>query len=434
MEVQTKRIKTIWAPIYNKLERGFEIITDEWGKLKRLKKFTRLSMRSVNWPVKLALGGGIALTVTGGSVARAASNVPVEATDTWKHYVGRFDVDFDTADAENDSAFVSAQIEKQLRYQAADKMEAFHRAISIGFYGYPSATLFLVRGAPTNGGLNVKIDSLYGVDGLMPDGEFCYIRDYITPGKDMVAGINPAPMGGAERGRQLVASIVEGAAGAAELRFTTAIANLADNDVIVLANQKKSGAGFGTDYNRGMNGLLHLTRANVVHNINGTTYPDWTAGVNLTLAGDNAARTLDGDMAYRWCQRIKARSKHKVSYVYTTAKVIAQAGAAELDQREYRSTEDTMRLGFEELVLAGGIRCMPMQYCPRGHVFLLADSALKKIAPDEKIRNVITTGDRMGTFKQYTDELSFYTDKIYRANLAVMSRQGIGVVSNVYDG
>jgi hypothetical protein len=144
--MDTTVINTIWRPVYGMLVRGLALLTPEWENLKQLENFKKLSPRAIYWPVELVHGGGVAFTEDGGSTARAASNAPLEATDTWKHMVTRFEVGYDAIAAENDGKFAEQQIEKQVRYQAADKLRAFRRAIAVNFYGHNTGHLFLAEG------------------------------------------------------------------------------------------------------------------------------------------------------------------------------------------------------------------------------------------------------------------------------------------------
>ncbi|KKL05133.1 hypothetical protein LCGC14_2609090, partial [marine sediment metagenome] len=137
-------INNVWRPVYGELIQGLRLLTPEWANLKQLKNFKQLSPRSINWPVDLQFGGGIAATADGGSLARAVSNQPIEATDTWKHFVGRFEIGFDALEDGGTSKFVKQEIKKQVRYQAADKLRSFRRAVAMMFYGHNTGVLFHV--------------------------------------------------------------------------------------------------------------------------------------------------------------------------------------------------------------------------------------------------------------------------------------------------
>jgi hypothetical protein len=136
--LDTTIINTIWRPVYGELIKGLRLLTPEWANLRQLRGFTQLSPRSINWPVELVHGGGMAFSTDGGSTARASSNAPPEATDDWTHLVGRFEVGFDGM---VDTKMSASAIERQVKYQAADKLRSFQRAIAMGYYGYPDAIL-----------------------------------------------------------------------------------------------------------------------------------------------------------------------------------------------------------------------------------------------------------------------------------------------------
>ena len=192
----------------------------------------------------------------------------------------------------------------------------------------------------------------------------------------------------------------------------------------MLANQILSGS--ADDLNLGLNGLLHLTRGTTVHGLAGATYLDWVAGVNESSYGS----ALGGADLYQWFEEIEQRSGHPVKWGYTTVRAIAAAGGAELDQRRYGADEDTMRLGFKKLNVMG-VQVEGRPYCPPGHLFLGSPTAVKKIAPDEDVRDVVEMGNRAGGFMQYQDRLGFYRDQIIRAQMVAVSRLGLGVVSGI---
>lgn len=414
-------INEVWRPVYGELVQGLRLLTPEWENLKRLTNFSQLSPRAINWPVDLRFGGGIAATSDGGSLARAVSNSPVEATDTWKHFVGRFEIGYDELVDEGDSQFTRQEIEKQVRYQAADKLKAFRRAVAMMFYGHNDGVLFHVA-TVDDGADQITVDNFYGVTGLAVPSR---IRDYITPNMDYIA-IHDATSE-AEHVRAQVTGITE-SSDTLQLASGTDLSSVADGDFVVLANQVVTGDN-DTDLDGWMNGLLSLTRDTTLHGISSNDQPDWVAGVDESGYGS----ALSGSDLYEFFETIEQRSDHPPEWVYTTVGVIAAAGGAELDQRRYGSDEDTMRLGFKNLNVMG-VQAQGRPYVPSGHAFIGSNSALRKLSPDEgspEPQNVVENGEKAGSFQQYTDRLGFYKDQVFRAQLTAVSRLGLGVVDGV---
>jgi hypothetical protein len=421
--MNTTIIDNIWRPVYGKLVKGLRLLTPEWAGLKQLKGFTQLSPRSINWPIELVHGGGMAFSSDGGSTARASSNAPPEATDDWTHLVGRFEIGFDEL---VDGKMGASAIEKQVRYQAADKLRSFQRAVAMGFYGYPDAILFHATGNsvsnPAGTQTAFEIDSIYGDAGALAS--HFRIRDYLTDEKDYV-NVKAAETAVSRNATPAqVKAIAESTDIITVDSGTYFGASVAANDAVVLANQILSGS--ADDLNLGLNGLLHLTRGTTVHGLASATYADWVAGVNVSSYGS----ALGGADLYEWFETIEQRSGHPVKWGYTTVKAIAAAGGAELDQRRYGADEDTMRLGFKKLNVMG-VQVEGRPYVPPGFLFLGSPTAMMKIAPDEDVRDVVEMGNRAGGFQQYQDRLGFYKDQIIRAQMGVVSRLGLGVVSGV---
>lgn len=411
-------INEVWRPVYGELVQGLRLLTPEWANLKKLSNFSQLSPRAINWPVDLRFGGGVSATEDGGSLARALSNSPVEASDTWKHFVGRFELGFDELDAEGASKFARQEIEKQVRYQAADKLKAFRRAVAMMFYGKNTGVLFHVASVS---GQDVTVDNFYGVTGLsVPD----RIRDYIQPGIDYIA-IHDTSNSDAELARGQVTSIDE-STDTLTIESGVDLSSVADGDKVVLANQVITDE--GSDLDRWINGLLTLTRDTTVHGISSDDEPDWAAGVDESGHG-----ALSGKDLYGWFEDINQRSDHPVEWAYSTVGAIAEAGGNQLDQRRYDASEDTMRMGFQTLNVMG-VEVMGRPYVPSGHLFIGSNSALRKLSPDEGSptpENVVDNAEKGDGFQQYDDRLGFYKDQIFRAQLTVVSRLGLGVVDGI---
>jgi hypothetical protein len=421
-------IETIWRPIFGALEQGIQLLTPEYAKLQSLKNFDRLGMRGIYWPTELVNGGGMAWSVNRGSTARASSNEPVEATDTWKHLLGRFDVGFDELAAENDPKFTSAQIEKQLKYQAGDKLKSFRRAVSIGFYGFPDAILFRTAGVSVNAGggiATIPLKDLYSLDGVFPK----RIRDYLTAGRDYVAIISNPDSSPTIVTEGFVVSIDE-ANRTVDVEHEGVFAAGSENHALVLYNQVQNAG--KTDLDEGMNGLLSLNLSGVVHGIDEDDYPDWTPGVRVL----DYNKRLNGTDAYKFFEEIQQRSGYAPEWLLTTIEAIAAAGGPQLDQRRYAADDNTMRVGFKNLNVMGVI-AQGVPYCVPGFAFIGNNSALRKLQPGgNDPGGVVSNGDQgvsgvASAFKQYPDTLSFYTDLIVRPQLTLRNRLAMGILGGV---
>jgi len=420
MDITT--INTIWRPVYGKLAKALALLTPEWANLKQLEGWSKLSPRSINWPVELVHGGGIAYTSDGGSTARATSNEPVEATDSWKHMVGRFEVSYDIMDAESDGKFAAQQIEKQVRYQAKDKLRAFRRAVAVNFYGHSTGHLFLAEGtasAVATTSTKFRVKDLYGESGLAVPTR---LRDYITNNKDYLAVHSGTSS--TVRGYGKVIAIDETNN---DITIETAASidgAVSAGDAVVAFNQILSGS--VDDQDLWFNGMLDIMRSTTLHNLSGVTYLDWVAGVNETSYG----KAISGTDAYKWFETISQRSDYPVQWGYTTIGAIAAGGGTQLDQKRYGADADTLKLGFSKLDMMGVI-LEGRPYVPAGYMFMGNNSALRKMSPDEDLMNVVDGGEKAGSFQQYENTLGFYKDQIFRAQITCVSRLACGIVSGI---
>ncbi len=420
--MDTTIINTLWRPVYGKMIRAIKLLTPEWNQLNALENYDKLSPRSINWAVELAIGGGIAFTSDGGSTARPSNNAPVEATDSWKHMTGRFEVSYDANDAESDSKFAMQAVSKQVKYQAQDKLRSFRRAVAVNFYGHNTGHIFLAEGTasnPSGTATKVRVKDLYGESGLAVPAR---IRDYIAVNKDYLnvhAGTAATVRGGG-----LVSAIDETNDDITINTSADISGAVTAGDAIVFFNQVLSGS--VDDQDLWMNGLLDIYRATTLHNLSSATYLDWVPSVNVT----NLAAALTGSKLFTYFETITQRSDYPVQWGYTTIGAIAAGGGTQLDQRRYGGAEDTMHLGFSKLN-AMGVVLNGRPYVPAGYLFLGNNSALRRLSPDTDVKDVIDSGDKAGAFKQYQDRLGFYKDQVFRANLCVKSRLGLGIVSGV---
>ena len=410
--MDTTVITNVWRPLYDELVTGFRLLTPEWGKLKSLKNFKQMSLRSINWPVDLLYGGGIAITYDGGPTTRATSNAPVEATDSWVHMAGRFEISYDAFTMNADSRVKRQQIKKQLAYQVRDKLRAFQKRMSVMFYGKNDNVLCLVAGAESAQTV-IELDDLYGISGLT-----FTASDLFRAGKDYVAFLDTSSS-------DAILDIVQVTAvdDSTTAITVSAAVTVADGDKVVLANHISNVSadtnhdGTADGNTVGFNGLLSLCSDTTVHNISGSTYPEWTASTDEALSA-----ALSGAKLYKAFELAHKESGYRPDFAYTTIGAIAAGGGSELDQRRYNAKDDTMRLGFRSLNVMG-VPVEGMLFCPAGHFFAGSSSALRKLAPDEDTKVVKTGGPQEFAF--YGSQLGYYRDQVFRAQLTAISRKAL---------
>ena len=433
----------IWRPIYGKLMVGIRQVTPEWRQLKQLKKFQELSPRYIKWPIILRNGGGIAFTEDGGSLARPGTNRMPEGTGTWTYITGRIQTSFDAI--VKGGGMGKQQISSQLGEMAADKLRAFQRHVAIWYYGKPDNILFKAQATSarvsSSNQATITLKDLYGSGGTIP--QTLEVADYISEGGlDYITVHNGTGSGTrANFERKRVSAIRERGNTANPPRITVdgVTANWTQvqaGDAIVFANQYLDDA--PDDYNRGLNGLLHLCRDETVHGINQGTWSGWRPSVDVS-----SGVGLDHQRLYIWRKRIKNRSGMDVSWMHTTYGVIAAAGGGEVvavsgrakvdsqpSLRRYDAGADAMRLSFESLKV-GKLEVMGRTYCPPGHLFMGSKNAVQKLAPDQDLRNVVQSGEFADSWQQVPHQLAGYHDQVMRTQMVAKCRAALGVVSGL---
>lgn len=411
--METQVINTLWRPFYGKLVTGLRLLTPEYSTLADLEDFEQLSARQMTWAVDLIFGGGIAYTVDGGSPARAVSNAPVEATDTWRHMARRFEVSYDVLTLENAAQVRDQQVKKQMRYQVKDALRSFKKSVAINFYGHNTGVVALVDTATGTPVTSVTLKDRYGETGLAPD------LSWFTENKDKVAVIDPA--GPTVRGIELVTS-VDRTAGS--LTFQNGITGVAAGDLIVFANHLD---GTSTDHNRWFNGLLDVARGSSLHGIATADQPDWAPAVDV----DMASAALSGSKLALWFTEAENESDYAPNFAWTTPGVIAAAGGTQLDQKRYGADEDTMRLGFKHLNVMG-VQTEGRPFCPPGHFFAGNNKALRRLSPDGSDPKKVKTGGP-NEFVYYGNQLGYFCDFVFRPQITCKSRKALIVADNVLE-
>lgn len=412
--MDTTIINEVWRPLYGDLQQGFSLLTPEWSMLKRLEGWKELSEREVIWPTNLRFGGGVAATVDGGTPARAMSNAPVEATETWAWFARRFQVSMAIMKAKGDATFKKSKIREQLTYQTLDAMESFRKRIAIAFWGFDDnvlAEIKAVGGAPV-----YTLKDRYGRTGLAVD------VDVFSPNNDYVAIVDPAATT-SERGRDLVVDVTDDPVDPS-IELAGAVAGAAASDLVVFANQLDQTAGVH-DYGLGFPGLLQHIHGATLHGIATADEPEWAPG----LVVDKAGGALDESELFVAFATSNRRSPHKVDYALSTIGVIAAAGGAQLDKVRYTPQPGDVYLGFDSLT-AMGVKVQIAEFAPSGYFVADSRASLRKFSPDDEPFKVMEGGEE---FHYYGTVLGYFCDILYRVGLTRFSRRSLIAYYNVLE-
>ena len=177
-------VSNIWRIVQGELAQGIQFDNDEWNMVDDFVPPEDLpfSARSVQIPVDMIEGAGIASIPEGGTEARESSPNAREITVTMQQFNGRFNASLLAMYADKGEA----QVKKQLLYQGAHKIRDLSRHFSDYFYGVSNGYLAQASATQTATTMTITLQGGYGVSGIT-DGTFIANKFKVS---DWIAVIN----------------------------------------------------------------------------------------------------------------------------------------------------------------------------------------------------------------------------------------------------
>ena len=351
----------IWRKIQTGVYQGTKFMSEEWEQMDELKTFdVNWSSREILVPLDINKGYGIASIAEGGKEARPSSPNASELTLTWILLNGRFTVS-------NTSHYIqqktpAAMVEKQMKYQAAKKVQAFGEAYSDMFYGYTTAYLARTSTDATQANGVYTIDQ--GYDGTVTDGTFICSKFKVG---EYVALIRSADIVA-----NAIGVITAVTPGTPSITVTWAGSVNSDaSDYIVKANSLENTTVAGTDYSRGLVGLLDILKTASVHGLSSSSIADWSAGFSDTTGG-----RLTGTRLRKACQDIKNAGGGKVDRCYIAQGVLRDMESNSLAAVRY---SDTSGMQIDGSVKMSNIKWHDTERVPPGYAIPVVSKSLRKM-------------------------------------------------------
>lgn len=294
-------VNKIWRKVQTKLQQGLKFISEEWGMLDDLQEFdVNWSSREILVPLDINEGAGIASIGEGGYEARPSSPNVEELSLSWVLFNGRFTVTKTTHWIEQKSP--QAMIEKQMKFQAAKKLQDMGRHYSDYHYGFTTAYLAVVNGDPGSGATShtVTLKNCYNKSTIT---DFAFISNKFRVG-DEVALVRSAALVTNAIG---VITAVTAATPSIDVTWIGSV-DPADGDLVVKANSLENATlTGGTDYNRGIVGVHDAMDSTSVHGLSSSSVANWSpvtvdttggrfSGVRLMKAKTQTYNKGGGDM------------------------------------------------------------------------------------------------------------------------------------------
>lgn len=374
-------VANIWRTIQGDLATGIQFENEEWDMVDDFVPPEDLpfSARSVEIPVDMIEGAGIASIPEGGVEARESSPNVRLITVTMQQFNGRFNASRLALYADKSEA----QIERQLRYQGAHKLRDLSRHFSDYFYGTSNAYLAQVSLTNTATTQTLSLMNGYGVS-TITDGTFIAskfkVGDYValvasgalvTNAIGRVGTVNTAP--------RLVITWngqVEATSG----------------DYVVKANSKGNTALADTDYSRGLVGMVDITTASTVHSLANSTDANWDVAYS-----DTTSTRFNGTKVIRAEDEIGNEGGGKVTHL-----LIDQGVRRDWINYERAAVRfsDPLSMETDGNIKSKGRKILASRRVPPGYVYAFDKSSLSKWTLLPKPNGKFNWGDG----KEYIDE------------------------------
>lgn len=268
-------VTNAWRIVQAKLAEGIQYNNLEWDMAEEFTppEDTPYSARQTLVPLDINEGAGVASIPEFGDEARPSSPNLAELTLTMVQFNKRFNASMMAKYADKGDA----QVKRQLLFQGAHAIRDLSRHYSDYFYGVSNAYLAQVNSAQTATTMTVTLIGGYGVAGITSP---TFISDKFRV-NDWVALIRAGALVSNAIGR--IGSITK-STGVAVITWNGSVVS-ASGDYVVKANSMENTTVAGTDYTRGLVGLIDVTTTASVHGLSNATNTNWDPAYADTSGG-----------------------------------------------------------------------------------------------------------------------------------------------------
>ena len=291
--VGSSEVNKVWKKIQGDLSEGFNFLVEEFDWIDDYPEVEfPWSQREVTFTVDLDDDIGIAKIPDGGYRARPSAVNTEEATFALTNYNGTFTASHLAKWADQGN---TNQIEKELRYRGAKKVQAMARQIGDDVYGYSTATLALTDTNIASATPTLTLHSAFGDTSIT---NAAYIADRFRVNQ----WVSIFDSGTIQKIGYVTA--VTAATPSIDVTLNSPLTNSNNNLVITGAASLEDTTVAGTDRNRGLVGFLDVCKSDTVHGLSKTTdNTRWDVGYSDTTTGGRIDPTrlqkLDDEIANR---------------------------------------------------------------------------------------------------------------------------------------
>jgi len=356
-------VTKIWRTVQTDVQQGLNFMSEEWEMMEDIKKFkVDWSSRSITVPLDITEGSGIANIPEGGYEAYPTSPAPQELTLSWVLMNGRFTVTKTVNWIRENTP--NAMMEDQMRYQALKKVQDLGRHYSDYFYGLSTGYLATTTTATSASSGTYTLATGYG-QSTIPDAAFIASKFKVG---DRVALIQSGALVTSALG---TITAVTAATPSIAVTWAGSVTSTS-GDYVVKANSLENTTIAGTDYNRGMVGLLDMCLTASVHGLSSSSVANWSVAASDTTGG-----RLTGVRLRKAMQAIKNDGGGTVDRVY-----IAQGVERDMISLQNAAVRfsDPNSMELDGSVKYGKVKFHATKRVPPGWAFPVASKSIKRLS------------------------------------------------------
>lgn len=403
-------VNKIWRKVQGELGVGFGFDVPEWDTMQSLKDYKiNVSAREITVPIDINEGAGIASIDEGAQEALPSSPNVEELTLNYVLFNGRFTASV-TAEL-LDLHQRAAELKRQIIYQGQKKLQDLARHWGDYSYGLTTAVLCQTSTNATQASGTYTIKNLYG---QTSSNNAAQLADKWKVG-DRVAAVRASAL--LTNGIGTVTAVT---AATPSIAITwNGSVDTDDLDFFVKANSIENTTLVGTDFNRGMTGLIDMAQTTSVHSLSGSSVPNWNAAYAKTTAGRfSSVEFIRGKQEIGFNGGGKADRILMAPGVYRDA-IALQSGVLRFN--------DPLALEMDADLKTGGVKMFQSKRVPAGYVFMFDSDSVRKLDVMPKPDNQFAWGDgiRQQDTSGYTFPVSMLTQMVCtnRKNIAYWSSQ-----------
>lgn len=355
-------VNKIWRKVQGELGVGFGFDVPEYDTMGSLKDYKiDISAREITVPLDINEGAGIASIDEGALEAVPSSPNVEELTLNYVLFSGRFTASV-TAQL-LDTYQRAAELKRQMVYQGQKKLQDLARHWGDYFYGLSTGVLCQTSTAATQVSGTYTLTNGYGQSSIS---NAALIADKFKVG-DRVALIRSSALVTNAIG---TVTAVTPATPSIAITWNGSVTSMA-NDNVVKANSMENTTLVGTDFNRGMTGLIDMSLTASVHNLSSGSVPNWSAAYSKTTSGRFSSTEF-----IRGKQEIAFQGGGKADRIIMAPGVYRDAIALQGGVLRFN---DPLALEMDADLKTNGVKLFQSKRAPSSWVFMYDSNSIRKL-------------------------------------------------------